>query len=110
MISIKISFAAGIIHTFLSLVLIIVGFRVSSLFDEFAVKRNFFYTNWPLLTFLVFAASSFLFWQFLKTKNKQKAKVSSGLFVSVLLLVAPFIILYASAIFARLQSLQDIIR
>jgi len=103
MIATKISLAAGIIHALFSLFYLFVGFRLTSLYQELPVKPNPILSNWPLITFLAFSVLNFLFWYFLRSKEKQQLKVAYGLPVSIILLIAPFVIFYASGIYADIQ-------
>jgi|SRR3990167_6416222 len=99
-----ISSVATIIHSLFTLFYFFISFRLNSLYEGTNIERpNIIISNWPLITFLIFAILSFLFWTFLKRKESQNAIPKYSLLVSIILLIAPFVIFLLVGMYANYQ-------
>ena len=100
----KLSLIAGVVHSLLTLFYLLAGFRLSSLYTEVNIDRPHpILSNWPLIVFAIFAVLDFLNFWYLKNKAKQQIKPKYGWMISLLLLIAPFLIFFLVGLYANIQ-------
>jgi len=105
-----ISLTAGIIHSLFALFFLFQNYSLLVDFltprphpgfdDAMVIEPDPIILILPLIALLSFAIISFIFWFFLKNKEKQNVRVRYGLIVSIFLLGAPFLIFFLVGVYA----------
>lgn len=71
-------------------------------------KPNLILQNWPFLIFLIFAIVNFLYFRFLDKNIKQGKVIKYSIFVSIFLLILPFILYYLIGVYFAFKAYQMI--
>lgn len=99
-----ISFIAFISNSYLSIYSLNYFLKLRPMFKDLQMQTPF---PWPFLFVLIFAIGSFIYWFYLRNKEKRGGKVKFALWVSIALLLIPILMIVLITSISLLQPIYE---
>jgi len=104
----RVALIAGIINLLFVFLFLYQYAIVSPIYKEVGATRPSIVTNPLFILYFALAIVAFIFWNYLRSKAKAGIKVKYASVISIILLIAPFIIFYAISVYSTNQAIQNL--
>ena len=101
-----ITFIAFILHSLFVVYFVIFFLKLNETFQEMNVKTPF---PWAILIPIIFAIGSLIYWFYLRKKDRKGEIVRFAIWVSIALLLIPWLFFYSLAIISAVQPFYNMI-
>ena len=100
-----IAFIAFVLNSLFALSSIFTFLKIRSVLQEFVMQKAF---PWSIFVIFAFAIASFIYWFHLKNKGKKGETVKFALWVSIALLLIPWLFIFPLVIASIMVPLYDL--
>ena len=102
-----IAFIAFVLNSLFTVFSVFIFFKVGLIFEKLEAQTSF---PWTIFILFIFVILSFIFWLYLKNKEKKGKIVKFALWVSIALLLIPWLFLLPAAMGSIFQPLYNLSR
>ena len=101
-----ITFIAFILHSLFTFYYVFVFFKLSETYQELEIKTPF---PWVILIPVIFAVGSFIYWFYLRKKDRKGEIAGFAIWASIALLLIPWLFFYSLALISIVKPFYNMV-